>query len=515
MKRHAFLLLALACLPAAAQTSAPVPLAAIAFSVTETDEPGLERTLRSGLSSTDPKLRAAAARVVNVRRVLPLLDHVRVCLDRERDGDAAREEARTAVMLGGARDVARAFFASERFGHHLDAVTAAAASRLGAESTRIYFDELKQRDIDEVDFFRNALWGRTQDASALAAQLLAAKKTDAFGSLLFALRGEPRDVLDFNVLSGALQSTDQDETAKVAATWYVVSHGAAASTSLDPRLKPVATAMTINDGDAEGFVARELLRRLLGLSKTATAEFRFALAQSRMAQLRIALAPRRISKFLTADEKRLVFTDADPQEAPAEQPVPFTLPSPLPNGIAQAVMTATSCNAGWSGKASVTADFSGRVTAADLSKISTTPACQRALDTLIRLSIVDNDYISAPFENRDVTLVHARDSSPCFDEGPQATRAGYVIGRHAFRFPRLIKSVNPEVPANTKHGEVVVDTVVSPTGCVRAVHLVKGTGNASVDTATLSAVSQWTFQPGGYDQIPVEWTVELHVDVGK
>jgi len=48
--------------------------------------------------------------------------------------------------------------------------------------------------------------------------------------------------------------------------------------------------------------------------------------------------------------------------------------------------------------------------------------------------------------------------SQTFDEGPQATRAGYVIGRHAFRFPRLIKSVAPEVPANTKHGEVVVDT---------------------------------------------------------
>lgn len=511
------------CVVASAQTPPPAPapspeLANIAFAVLEPDAAKVEQILRAGLRSQNPKARAAAARVVNIRRVTSLADHVRTTLDRELDADAAREEVRTAVMMGNAQDVDRALWVSERFGKRLDAVTGAAAARLGAATTSIYFASLQKRDIDAVDFFRNALWGRSQEASALAQQLLKAKDGTGFASLTFALRDDPHDLIDLNVLSAAFENDDDDERIRTAAAWYLVYRGAAskAPMPLDERFIPLIKPLKFKEQNRQGQVAAELLRRLSGLSKATSQEFRTNLGASVLSQLRIALAPRRLYRFLTPDERPLILGGVDlPEVAPEGGAAPYALPSPLPNGVADAVLNAAACTAAWSGTASVTADASGRVTSADLSKVTTTEGCRRALDTLIRLSIVDNDYVTAPFENRNVTLVHARKCAPCFDEGPQSHHGGDLFGRPSFRFPRIRKVFDPEVPANTKKGEVVVETVISALGCVRAVRLVKGTGNPAVDDAALTAVSQWTFEPARYDLLPVQTTLQLHVDVGK
>lgn len=89
-----FLCVAVLCaaIPAFAQ---PDPLAIVSMAVMEPDAKRLEELLRRAILSNDPRIRAAAARVINVRGVTALLDHVRTRLDAETDGAAAREEVST------------------------------------------------------------------------------------------------------------------------------------------------------------------------------------------------------------------------------------------------------------------------------------------------------------------------------------------------------------------------------------------------------------------------------------
>jgi TonB family protein len=517
-------LLVLFLLPCAAALAEPPPqpdlLPITSLAINETDPERLQSILRIGLLSPNPRVRGVAARVMNVRRVVALLDHLRVALDREHDPDAAREEARAVVMLGGTRDVDRALFASDKFGRRLDTVIAVSAARLGTKSAiDAYFASLQKREIDGVAFFRTALWGHPQDATALGTRLLEAKDKDGFGQLLFALRDEPRELLNLQVITEALNDDDDDEDElRIETAWYLVNRGVASTSKLDPAFKPLIADLRIKSERLDGIVALELLRRMAGLSRTSTDGFRAALGSSRLAQVRIALAPRRLfNNYLNDQEKLLLFNGAPLPERVAESgPVPFVVPSGLPSGASEAVMRAVSCSADWLGKARLTVDLTGRVTTLDLAQVTTTDGCRRALDILVRLSLVSNEYVTAPFEIADVSLVHARKAAVCFDEGPQSIRLGKVFGRSNFRFPRTKNAPPPNLPEGTKHSatEVVIEAVITPTGCVRAARVIKGAGNPVVDTAALKAVSQWTFEPAHMDADPAEITMQLHVDVG-
>src|SRR5262245_5799981 len=189
-----WLCVAALCLSSAAYAQ-PDPLAIVANAVLDPDAQRLEQLLRRAMLSPDPRVRAAAARVINVRNVTPLLDYVRMRLDSETDAAAAREEVRTAVMLGGVRDVDRGLYISDKFGKSLDDVVAQALAHLGQPAVDAYFTSLRERRIDKGNFFVAALWGRSQLAPSVAARLLAEDK-DAFQMFLFSMAEEPDELLD-------------------------------------------------------------------------------------------------------------------------------------------------------------------------------------------------------------------------------------------------------------------------------------------------------------------------------
>jgi len=76
----------------------------------------------AALSDPSPLLRATAARLANVRNDVALLDDLRTALAKESDANAAREEVRALLMLGGNAERDRALEASKRFDGRLDHV---------------------------------------------------------------------------------------------------------------------------------------------------------------------------------------------------------------------------------------------------------------------------------------------------------------------------------------------------------------------------------------------------------
>src|SRR5947209_10735978 len=258
--------------PLTAQTD---PLAIVARAVHETDQKKLETLLSKAILSPEPRIRTAAARLINVRRVTALLDHVRTRLDYERDGAAAREEIRTAIMLGGARDLDRALYVSDRFDRNLDDTAALALAHLGQPGIDAYFTSLRDRHIDKGSFFVAALWGRSDLAPSIAKRLLA-DDIEGFQMFLFAMAEEPDELLNTDVFTAALAHSDTD--VRTETVWYLVYRGVMPGEApFDAKVKTAVAALKDPKDDPDFTVGLELLRRIVGLPKMPDLDFRKAL----------------------------------------------------------------------------------------------------------------------------------------------------------------------------------------------------------------------------------------------
>ena len=139
--RLGFLLLIFVCADASAQNESAKLLAA----ATSTDASAAESAVSVALKSPDAAVRAIAARVATTRRMKSLAPAIVALLDREPDVNAAREMIRAMILLGGIRDVDRAFYISDRFNGRLDADVAVAAARHGAPAIDAYFASMLHR----------------------------------------------------------------------------------------------------------------------------------------------------------------------------------------------------------------------------------------------------------------------------------------------------------------------------------------------------------------------------------
>jgi len=196
------------------------------------------------------------------------------------------------------------------------------------------------------------------------------------------------------------------------------------------------------------------------------------------------------------------------------RPLPFVIPSALPNGIASAVMKSYGCATGWMGDAMVRVDKQGRVTGSNLDSITGADACRSALQTIVSLSIADNVYVASPFETSRMSMVQAPSSEPCFDEGT-VTRTGlHLFGLPHLHMPQLRRGSEPELPPNKarKPAESLVEVVISRQGCVRSARVLRSIDRAT-DEAVLRAVDQWQFDPATYEALPVDFTMLFRVPI--
>ncbi len=153
-----------------AATLTPVALARLAPSTGDVLAP-----LTAGLQSSDVLSRATAARVVAIRGEKALVPTLRDVLANEPNADAAREEIRALVLTGSDDDIDAAAHVASRFPARMDGVLADAVARLGARGISLYPKVVRplRRIGDESNFFRVALWQSQDDATDVAASLLA------------------------------------------------------------------------------------------------------------------------------------------------------------------------------------------------------------------------------------------------------------------------------------------------------------------------------------------------------
>ncbi|HEU4887720.1 MAG TPA: energy transducer TonB [Thermoanaerobaculia bacterium] len=200
-------------------------------------------------------------------------------------------------------------------------------------------------------------------------------------------------------------------------------------------------------------------------------------------------------------------------------PPAFSLPVVLPEGLAQSIVEGARCRGSWLGVAGATVDQAGRITTLDLAPVSTSPAWRRALDTLLRLSLADNMSLRSSFSG-PILLAHADRSTLCLDEPlPQVgAMSTYRVGG-AVQPPKVKKRVEPIFPESARESMgpnrttmVIVESVISSTGCVRSIRLVEQSPYAALNGAAVMALSQWTFTPGYLDRKPVDVLFNLTVN---
>lgn len=481
--------------------------------------------LRPALTSTDALTRAAAARVVLVRGLETRVAELRDILAAEKDAVAAREQMRAIVLLGTDEDVAFAASQRSRFPASIDGDFAEAIGRIGApRATSLYLKHVAG-SRDPAPSMRLALWGRSSMASGTASRLMAARDLRGFRDLMKAA-AEASLVLDNGVVTAALDSPSNEIVTD--AVWYLAELYAFDPSQLPASLREKASAPR-EGASVDEALGREIVRRMLGAKFVERKEFQEWLRLPPACH-RFTPKTKDLRRFLTLGEQNAL-DRVDPtvprgpvgtHTSETVREPEFMLPILLPDGLADAILRKTRCIDAWIGVIRATVDRAGRVQTLDLTGVDATGGCARAVEAMLRLSLAKPERIISPLVTANVLTVKPRGRALCFDEDPVVDQ---IVPRDLLRFgsagvtaPKVVKRVEPKFPASVRNemrgGNVVlvVESVITRTGCVREIHLVKQTPWPALNTAAVLALSEWKFKPGALDGVPVDVIFNLSVN---
>ena len=479
--------------------------------------------LAVALKSMDALTRATAARVALVQNRVDLLPALRESLAAERDATAAREQMRAVVLLGTDDDVALAASQLPRFPASIDGDFNEAVGRIGApRATALYFKHVgKLRSRSPA--VRLSLWGRPALATATASRFLASGHDAGYAAVLEeALAGGV--ALEPGVLTAALGSTSDGIISHT--IWHLVAFYAFDPTRIPPALHAPATAQREQASTGEQF-GRELLRRMLGAKPVERPEYAALLRSDEGHDLMPRSDDAR--RLLTPAESKAI--DGDSEKAPPGAPVvsrsspvrtpDFRLTVALPAGLAEAILKKKRCTESWIGLAQATVDRAGRVQKLDLKDVGVSSFCKPALESMLSLSLAEPSTITAQTEGAHLLLVKPQSGSVCFDELPpdeSTGRRGALRTGGSVKAPQVVRRVAPAFPENVRRemGDgsvlVIMETVISRTGCVRDIRLIAQSPWPELNAAALLALSQWQFQPGTADGVPVDVILSLTIN---
>ena len=524
----AFLLFALA-----TQVRAGLPTqASTAMLVEEADEQQLDVALSDALASADPAVRTIAARVATVRGRTTLLPRIEPLLNSETNPEAGRELVRAAILLGGAKNIDAAIVASERFGHRLDSAVTVATARLGGDAALdAYLAKLvKLKLAPQSNFFLIALWSAPQRIPVTAEKLLASHDEKGWRAFIGAV-SDSKLMLDPVNLAAALGNASESIRAD---TINAIAEEYSKDLSLSEAVKTtLREAAAPADEPAPVAFKRELLRRIGGAEPRSSTQWLAWIATepaSSYFRYRSALLG-----LLTAEERAVVVKASREKlpEAPKPSipiivvlPPQFYTPDVLPNGVADAILSATSCRAEWVGLGDMTVDRAGRVVSLDIGRVQTDANCKKAIDAVTRLTLVHPTSITSAFETKYALFVKPAKSSLCIDEGLvpaledlnlEACNPFQVGGDSPCKPPVTRKRVEPQFPlGKTIPGGgstiVILESIITETGCVRSARFVTQSPFAELNRAAILALLRWTFRPATIGGVPVPVVFNLTIN---
>jgi hypothetical protein len=507
----------------------------VALLVNEANADSISARVGPALAANDSATRATAARVALVRGLTSVVPQLRQALATESDPDTAREQVRALIVLGDAADVDLARSATRNLPPAIGEVIAAAVSRR-TDAFDIYAADLRERGyVPDAAFFTQALW--QQPAATIAAagsRLLAMRDGAGWRALLTSLRESHLAMLP-DILAPSLNLPAED--IRTASVWYLVRSYVPDPTQIHEKVRAALTAPAEQASTREAF-GRELLRRMLGAERTDDPRWLEWLQTNE-------------ADPLLGDDEALFqyFTDKEFQvrknhcgitpydcRMPSRRPtktIPsskvaepsYYLPDVLPRGVASAVLAETRCNGGWLALAGATSDTAGRVQSVEMKRVEMDAPCEKAVTTLMRLSLATPSATNAPLKTGNILLVHARKQPACLDEASMAasvatftTSAVQRVGGEVTA-PTVKRRVEPQFPVSARGAMgggtnvlVILRSVISREGCVRAIDLLLQSPYPELNAAALKALAQWTFEPGRLHGEPVDVVFNLTVN---
>lgn len=464
--------------------------------------------LEKALQSSQPLVRAAAARVALVRGVTAVVPALRTRLGSEADPDAARELVRAVVMLGNDDDVAFAASQLPRFPGTIDAAFADAVARTPRALDRYLLHGEKLRN--------GALSGTLpywsgSSPHAAAARLLDAGDAASWRSIVDAMT-DSGVTLDPGIATAALGSND--ERVRNATVWHLLRRTVADPASVPAPVRELATA-TRDGASVDERFGRELLRRAGGAAAVEQPEFAEWLKKR---PVHVSLEPLLTEKERGVRDRMHPLAMPSVPSTPIEEPS-FEVPFVLPRGLGATILQDTRCKTGWVGVAVVTADFAGRVQSFDTHKVTADRACTEALGTIARLSLARPNVLGAGRVS-PLLVLRVPGQPPCFDETPVrnvASPPGPLPADGDVRAPKVKRRVEPQMPrsllgAASGSFHVVAEATISSEGCIRDVRLIQQTKFPELNRAVLEALTKWTFTPGTLNGVPVDVLFNLSVN---
>jgi TonB family protein len=455
----------------------------------------ISEPLSKSLRDPNALTRSVAARVIAVRDVQRLLPELHGALLKELDPFAAREEIRAIGILGGANELDFLRAESKRFASAFDGDAVMAIARVdSAAAIDAYIDAVK-REHAQWSVLPLALWGKPALVTPTAARVLGTHDESAWCSLIDAITGSDA-FLNANLSLVALNNRSDviaEKTALYLARVFLRHPPVDAA--------PILAALDESRSGAPPslILARELLGRVLGRAPREHEATTKWLHSERNGNFPSDLRP-----ILTRAEELALEPGLPPKPVPAQMvsETPLDLAVDLPPGMAAAVMHETACGRdAWAGLARVAVDEHGRVTDADVSKVTATKPCKRALNVLLRASLAENRNVTSARHTDQLLLVHSFGAPLCMEEPADGLVGVRPVGG-AIRMPKTKKQPLPRYPeggARIAQAFVNVDVRVSRGGCVAAVRLLQQSPLSAFNTNALLALSAWTFEPATLD----------------
>lgn len=495
--------------------------------------------LRAGILDKTAPVRLAAARVLAVGRMVDLLPDLREALGRETDAGAAREEILALCALGGPAADGEALAAVRRFAPRLDGAYARTLARLrGTEALPFYFSTPSALVLSPWDrrvFFRHVANHDGAEVLAAAGSLALSHRSAEDWQAVLAVAAEREAPLQEGVLVAALRG--EDMVLRGEAAWYMAK---SYRKKLPQRSEEILRAVSDNtapSADAELRFGVEMLRRVLGKPAEEDEGWIACLETNPECHLDSDFEESPLIELLTARERvallrrneankppearwSLIYPGRRGARTPAASPTPrpetdrseLRLVTGLPSGMTSDLLSVAGCRSSvqkrWFSIAEIEYAPSGLPGKVALLGVPTSSDCQTAAETIFLMSAAPEDralrqrrgvYL-ALFEP-DCLICNEQAAVPSGGPSPAIMRVRAKVVP-----PKLIKKTEPIYPEDARRqhqeGVSVYEAVISSSGCVRELHLVKSS-HPILDVSGMEGIAHWRYKPATLDERPV------------
>jgi TonB family protein len=510
------------------------------------------------MSDPNPRVRAAAARVAHVGFVKTVAPAIRQALEVETDADAAREQIRALAALAPAEEDAFLRRAAARFAGRLDfALLEALARTRHAAVVDLLLDPSNSFAIDRAQEAELVLLGSRLTPEAgirYADAVLDRADADRWKAFLAAAAFRKISLPD-SVLSSGIASREP-EIAGRSAWALAVAHasGESLGTTVPEGIAPPAST-----NPDVGFALRLARRRVGDSFETDSAWIAF-LEDRAHETIADSIGPYdTILSLLSVAERDAVrkrwelrnrsarpggggrdpgktlkqggdarWVPRQPAVKPEVETASLRAVTDLPRGVLQDALAISGCRPdrdGLFGASSVRYNVEGRPLQVTSLDVSVSKACDLAARNLVLLTIAPRSAL--PVKQRPEILLGVAgegcmgelDEIPVAEPGAVGHSQIQRVGGDV-EAPVLVKRAEPEYPAEARRagleGVVILEAIISESGCVREVVVSKGAGPL-LDFQAMRAVFQWRYKPAQLNGRPVRvyLTVTVSFNLGR